>query len=266
MHCIRQLASHRPVQALTRATLDASMVDIHSHILPDIDDGARTWEMAIHMCHIAAEDGIEHMVATPHADNEYSYDRQYSSSLLHELGERIDRRIGLSLGCDFHFSYENLQELSLRPENYTIGRTPYLLVELSDFAVPPGISAKLAELMDWGLRPILTHPERNPLLQRTPERVLRWVAGGCIVQVTASALTGRWGKRAQQVAEWLLRKDAVHVLATDAHSVDGRPPILSAGRDAAAKIAGPDVADALVNANPRAIITGELLPYFPQVS
>jgi protein-tyrosine phosphatase len=242
------------------------MVDIHSHILPEVDDGARSWEMAIQMCEMAAQDGIEHMVATPHANHEYPYDRLQFASLLEQLGTRIQPRIGLSLGCDFHFSIENLEELIQQPGNFTIGSTPYMLIELSDFAIPPGISSKLEELMDWGLRPIVTHPERNPLLQRTPERVLRWVEHGCIIQVTASSFTGRWGKRAQSMAEWLLRRDAVHVLASDAHSLNSRPPILSAGRDAVAALCGQDVADVLVNGNPRAVIQGENLRYLPRAA
>jgi protein-tyrosine phosphatase len=241
------------------------MVDIHSHIIPGADDGARSWEIAVQMCQMAAQDGIEHMVATPHANYEFPYDRERFSGLLEQLGEKIEARIGLSLGCDFHFSFENLEGLIQSPQTYTIGITPYLLVELSDFAIPPGVSSKLQELMDWGLRPIVTHPERNPLLQRAPERVLRWVQHGSIVQVTASAFTGRWGRRAQEMAEWLLRRDAVHVLATDAHSLNSRPPILSAGRDAAARVCGQDIADALVEDNPKAIVQGERLPYFPEL-
>ncbi len=239
------------------------MVDIHSHILPEVDDGARSWEMAIQMCQMAAHDGIEHMVATPHANHEYPYSRQQFSSLLDELGTKIEPRIGLTLGCDFHFSFENLEALVRHPESYTVGKTPYLLVEFSDFAIPTGVSSKLQELMDWGLRPIVTHPERNPLLQQTPERVLRWVEHGCILQLTASAFTGRWGKRARAMAEWLLRRDAAHVLATDAHSLNSRPPILSTGRDAVAGLCGQELADVLVGGNPKAIVEGKPLPYLP---
>jgi protein-tyrosine phosphatase len=239
------------------------MVDIHSHILPDIDDGARSWEVAVQMCRMAAQDGIEHIVATPHANHEYPYRRKQFASMLEELQTKIEPKIGLSLGCDFHFSFENLEELIRDPGTYTIGKTPYLLVEFSNFSIPPGISSKLQELMDWGLRPIVTHPERNPLLQRAPERVLHWVECGCILQVTASAFTGRWGKRAQASAEWLLRKDAVHVLATDAHGLNSRPPVLSAGRDAVANLCGQEMADMLVAHNPKAIVNGDELPYFP---
>jgi protein-tyrosine phosphatase len=241
----------------------SAMVDIHSHILPEVDDGAESWEMAIHMCRIAAADGTDHMVATPHANDEYNYDREWLQGVLQELRQRAGSPPTLSLGCDFHFSYDNLQDLAQHPHRYTIEDTPYLLVELSDYAVPPGLGDMLLELQERNLQPILTHPERNPLLQRHPERVLAWANGGCIVQVTASALVGGWGEKARQVAEWLLKRSAVHVLASDAHSVDGRPPILSRGRDAVARVAGADVARALVEDNPRAIIRGEPLPYFP---
>ena len=240
------------------------MVDIHSHILPEVDDGAQSWEMAIHMCQMAAADGIEHMVATPHANDEFFYDRKWLSQLLEELQQRVGPSPRLYLGCDFHFSYDNLQALEQEPGRFTIGRTSYLLIELSDFAVPPGIAERIRGLLDSGLRPILTHPERNPLLQRAPKRVLEWADCGCIVQVTASSFTGRWGERAQKVAHWLLERQGVHVVATDAHNVDGRPPILSKARRVIAKAAGEDIAKALVEDNPLAIVTGKVLSYFPK--
>ncbi len=108
--------------------------------------------------------------------------------------------------------------------------------------------------------PIITHPERNAILQRGPERVLEWVDTGCLVQVTASALTGHWGAVARRVALWLLDHDAVHVLATDAHDDQNRPPILSEARDAVSKRFGADAARALVLDNPAAIVAGRPLP------
>ena len=239
------------------------MVDIHSHILPEVDDGAKSWEMSIHMCQMAAADGIDHLVATPHANDEFPYERKWLSALLNELQQRIGPAPRLSLGCDFHFSFENLEALEQDPSQFTIGHTSYLLIELSDFAVPPGIGHRIQSLIRSGLRPILTHPERNPLLQRTPQRVLEWAQFGCIVQVTASAFTGRWGERAEKVAHWLLERQGVHIVASDAHNVDGRPPILSKARKVIAKAAGDDVAEALVEENPRAVITDKILSYFP---
>jgi protein-tyrosine phosphatase len=252
-------ASAEPVES------DSPMIDIHTHILPEVDDGARTWEMAVQMCQAAAADGIEHMVATPHANDDYEYDRKIFLGLLDELSARIGPRPALSLGCDFHFSFDNVQKLRKEPEQFVIGSTGYLLVELSDFAVPPSITDTLVDLLQRGLTPIITHPERNSILLRKPERVLEWVRMGCAVQVTASALTGRWGRRGSEVAHFLLQHQAVHILATDCHNLEGRPPVLSAGRDAVAERYGAAVAEALVRTNPGAVIRGEELPYFPAV-
>jgi protein-tyrosine phosphatase len=242
------------------------MIDIHCHVLPDVDDGARSWDIALKMCAMAWEDGIEHIVATPHADNEYFYDRPYFEQILHKLSQATGAKPALSLGCDFHFSFDNIKEVLVKPGKFTIGKTPYLLVEFSDFSIPPTTEENLVKLMKNGLRPIITHPERNLILQRTPERVLDWVRLGCAVQVTANALTGRWGKKAEATAHLLFEREAVHILASDAHGLDSRPPILSVAREQARKIAGDLVADMLVTENPRAVINGEQLPYFPKIS
>jgi len=236
------------------------MIDIHCHILPDVDDGARSWDISLRMCAMAAEDGIEHIVATPHANSEYVYDRAYLQSVLEELQRRIGTRLELSLGCDFHFSYENIQDALRDPHRFTIGDTGYLLVEFSNFSIPPATGENLSNLIREGMTPILTHPERNPILQHSPELILEWAGLGCLVQVTGSALTGRWGRRARAVAEWLLEKNAVHVLATDAHGTDDRTPLLSSGRDAATNIVGKERAIALVDDNPRAIVSGLQVP------
>ena len=230
------------------------MVDIHCHILPDVDDGSRSWEMSVGMCQMALRDGIDHIVATPHANDEFYYDRPMYEDLLRQLSERVGHRPQLSLGCDFHFSFENIQDCIENPRRFAIGHTRYLLVELSDFSIPPTTEENLKKFLDMGLRPILTHPERNPLLQRTPERVLNWADIGVLIQVTANSLTGRWGRKAQSMTEWLLSQGAVHVIATDAHSLESRPPVLSKAREMAVKMIGAELADALVDRNPRAIV------------
>ena len=104
------------------------MIDIHCHILPEVDDGPKTWETSEAMCRMAAQDGIEHMVATPHANDRYYYDRAYLTSLLAQLQQRVGPLPRLSLGCDFHLSFENLQAALETPERWSIGNTRYLLV------------------------------------------------------------------------------------------------------------------------------------------
>lgn len=239
------------------------MIDIHSHILPGVDDGSKSWETSREMCRMAAADGIEHMVATPHANDHYCYNRDHLTNLLEQLKQESGGRPCLGLGCDFHLSYDNLTDLRLHPQKYLIEGSHYLLVELSNFAVPAQMDDCFAQMIETGTVPVITHPERNPVLRRTPQRVLRWAQLGCAVQVTAGVLTGLWGEGTRRAANWLFDRDAVHVLATDAHDTKRRVPILSAARDEVAKTYGQDVADALVDANPRAVISDQPLPYFP---
>ena len=236
------------------------MFDIHSHILPEVDDGPKSWEAAEAMCRMAAADGIEHMVATPHSNDRYFYDREYLSNLLQELQRRIGDRPKLSLGCDFHLSFENMQSALQDPTRYRIGNGRYLLVEFSNFSIPAQVDEWFTNMCQAGTTPIITHPERNPILQESPQRVLQWIELGCTVQVTGSIFTGSWGARARQVAEWLLQRKGVHFVATDAHDTERRPPVLSAARRALAKQFGEPIAHALVEANPQAVIKDTPLP------
>jgi protein-tyrosine phosphatase len=240
------------------------MIDIHCHILADVDDGPKSWEISEEMCRMAMADGIEHIVATPHANHRYPYDRTHLMGMLDSLRQRVGDAPQLSLGCDFHLSYENLQDAMVHPERYVIGNSRYLLVELSNYGIPVQIAQSYANLIAIGVTPIITHPERNPILQRAPQQVLQWVELGCAVQVTASALTGAWGEMASQAAQWLLKRDAVHFLASDAHDNKRRPPVMSEAREAVAELYGDAVANALVDENPQAVIRGRALPYFPQ--
>lgn len=216
------------------------------------------------MCRMAAADGITHQVATPHANDRYHYDRPYLQGLLDHLQSLIGPAPKLSLGCDFHLSYDNVQDALANPTRYAIAGTRYILVELSNYSVPMQTTDSFVKLGDIGLTPIITHPERNPILRESPQRVVEWAEQGFIVQVTGSALTGFWGDRTRRLAQWLLECNAVHILATDAHDTEKRVPVLSSARAAAAEICGQDVADALVEGNPQAIVNSQPLPYFPQ--
>jgi protein-tyrosine phosphatase len=240
------------------------VIDIHCHILPEVDDGPKSWETAESMCRMAAQDGIEHLVATPHSNDRYFYDREYLSHVLQNLQQRIGDTAKLSLGCDFHLSLENMQSALVTPEKYRIGSSRYLLVEFSNFSIPVQIDEWLGQMVEQGTRPILTHPERNPILQQTGERVLQWVQRGCAVQLTASALTGSWGAKAREMAYWFLKEKAVHFLATDAHDTVRRPPVLSEARKMVAKQFGEELADSLVEGNPSAVVNDQPLACFKE--
>src|SRR5437763_4045678 len=113
------------------------MIDIHSHILPGVDDGASSWVIAVEMVVAAAKDGIRHIVATPHSNAQFRYDRSAFADRLLELRKRVNVPIELSLGCDFNFSLDNVQAALDDWRQFCIGSGPYLLVEFSDYGIPP---------------------------------------------------------------------------------------------------------------------------------
>jgi protein-tyrosine phosphatase len=240
------------------------MIDVHCHLLPNVDDGAKSSEMAIEMCAVAKADGITHIVCTPHANDEYSYDRKQHEQRLSQLRSKIGNGLELSLGCDFHFSYDNIQAVIADPEEFVIANGDYLLVELSDFALSPAIFKALEQIVAMEIRPIITHPERNLLLQRHADQVIRFVEKGCAIQVTANSLTGHWGEGPRKMVHWMLDHQAVHIIASDAHDPKFRPPVMSQARDVVATSFGQEVANALVQDNPGAVVRGEALPWFPR--
>src|SRR5689334_22368422 len=132
------------------------MVDIHCHILPDIDDGSRSWEISEEMAKMAIADGITHIIATPHANAQYQYDRKRFSELLKQLQERVGGKLTFSLGCDFHISFENLNALFAAPAQFLIGDTKYLLIELNDYSIPPNYLQLLFRMRsELGITPVL---------------------------------------------------------------------------------------------------------------
>ena len=178
------------------------MIDIHCHLLPEVDDGPKSWDAAVEMCRMAAADGITHAVATPHANDRYAYDRAYLSGLLTNCGtvareDRSHAAIAIESGLRFASFLRESGTRPRQPHTYTIGETNYLLVELSNYSVPAQLADCFFRLGDRGLTPILTHPERNPILQQTPQRVLEWAEQGCLMQVTASIADRVLGRAAR---------------------------------------------------------------------
>ena len=199
------------------------MIDIHSHILPGIDDGVDSLEEAVQMAEMAIEDGISLVVGTPHANNRFPFHPELVQQRRNELQDRLGDRLRIATGCDFHLSAENLQALQLCPEDFTINHKDYLLVEFADFAIPPMIDDTLHQLFLARLQPVITHPERNGWIRSEPERLRRWMHLGCYVQVTAQAFLGRFGSKAQRAAEMWLDEGRVHFIASDAHNLESRP-------------------------------------------
>ena len=236
------------------------MIDIHHHLLPGFDDGAQDLDTSLAMARIAAEDGITHVVCTPHANNQYTYDLPAIEQRIAELQGRLDGEgvaLRLGRGCDFHLTYENIQQAKADPARYSVNGLGYLLVEIPDYSLPQGLTDTFYQLQLAGMTPILTHPERNPTLQGDDTRMAHWMRGGVLIQVTAGSVLGHMGRAAQKMAHRLLERRWVHFLATDAHNVTSRAPRLREAHDLVAARYGPDYAHLLCVTHPLAVFHGK---------
>lgn len=230
------------------------MIDLHCHILPGLDDGAKSMDESIAMARIAAEDGVHTIVATPHI-REHVYPVDFLLAMVAELNRQLtghDIAVTIIPGGDV-FAMLPLEQI----DKYRIGGTPYVLVEFPYSHIPASAGEILFQLVLRGLRPIITHPERNPSVLRDPQVLLDLLGEDILVQITADSLVGRFGREEQSCALHLLRQKAVHIIASDAHSVVGRVPKLSQGVQVAAKVVGREAALRLVRDNPGAVLAGE---------
>ena len=234
------------------------MIDLHCHILPGIDDGATDMQTSIDMARIAAEDGIETIVATPHI-KEVLHSTVKLRTLVAQLNVHLESQnipVEVLLGGDV-FALLN----PLRLKDYTINNSHYILIEFPHNYLPSNSREMLFSLAIQGLCPIITHPERNLAIMKKPDLLLDMLYGNVLVQITAGSLTGEFGRNEQACASYLLQKGAVHFIATDAHSSDFRRPVLSEGLKHAGKIIGKESAKKLVWDNPGAVLKDEpILP------
>jgi protein-tyrosine phosphatase len=235
------------------------LIDIHSHVLYGLDDGAKTIEDSVAMVRMAAESGTTDLVATPHANPKYRFDPALIKERLAEVSEASGNALRLHAGCDFHLSYDNIQDAIEHPEKYTINHHRYLLVEFSDLLIFNNTAEIFSRLQDAGMTPVITHPERNGLLRQRVELIAGWVASGACVQVTGQSLLGEFGRRAAEFARVLLDRQLVHFLASDGHDCEHRPPRLDRAHAWVKEQYGEALAESLCVSNPRAALAGDPL-------
>jgi protein-tyrosine phosphatase len=240
------------------------MIDIHHHLIYGVDDGPHDLETSLRMARMAAEDGITHVVCTPHANDVYRYQPAVNEERFAELRERLFGTIELSLGCELHVNADNVFEALANPPRFSINGGGYLLIELPGMVIPPHLTDTFFRLQAAGYTLVLAHPERYPALHSRPDILAEWMRHGCLTQVTASALYGRFGRNAETFANEMLARNWIHILATDAHNVDWRPPHLMHGYDYVADRAGAETANRLCIANPLAVAKGAPWPVQPE--
>jgi protein-tyrosine phosphatase len=235
------------------------MIDIHCHILPGIDDGAKTLDESISMARVAATLGTTDIVATPHANQHYSFDPEVIEQKVEELQRAVGDLVRIHVGCDFHLSATNIQDALANPTKYAINHRSYVLVEFSELLIPPTSGEIFARMRDAGMTPIITHPERNRHLQVGLEQIRAWVQDECLVQVTAQSFLGRFGKAAKEAADSLMNAGLVHFVASDAHDPENRRPDLRGAYGYIAETFGSAAAERLFVTNPGAALLGEPL-------
>lgn len=232
---------------------ELSMIDLHCHILPDIDDGAKNFDESVAMVRQAIADGVAAIVATPHLKDklfdpvEISRRVSWINHLLRQEGIALTIMPGAEVSTLFSPS---------QAKGFTINDTEYILLEFLPSHLPRNAGDLLAQFVEAGYKPIVAHPERNPSIMANPDLLGKVLGRNCYVQITAGSVIGEFGKEVQQCSHHLLRSGIVDVIASDAHSSLYRKPLLAEGVKCASEIIGAEAAQKMVFATPAKIISG----------
>ena len=238
------------------------MIDLHSHILPGVDDGADDLDEALEICRLSFEDGVRAMVATPHLRQEsfWNDDRNLLADRFKALRAAVrrtfDGEFEIHLGGEIALHDASLDEIALLPGGnlLTLAGTSYLLLEFDWRGLGPDPLEMLHEVVVAGFRPIIAHPERVSWLMQDRALVESMVDHGAMMQLTAMSVTGELGSRVQETSEWMLDAGLVHFLASDTHDPSLRRPGLARARAVVAERWGEPLAQALVHDHPRAVL------------
>ena len=234
------------------------MIDIHTHIIPEFDDGAKSWEEAEEMLHQAAEDGVEGMVATPHILNDKDFARE--DELLEKFQELQRRAVDAALNIELFLGSEvyAYPEMTFGSSFATLndnGR--YFLVEFPMNTVPVFIPERFFNFVLNGLIPIIAHPERNLSIIKNPQQAYDFVQRGALLQINAGSLRGVFGQSAQKTSELFMHANLVHFVASDAHSPNNRHPRLRETYEMVAHGWGVQRARNVFVDNPKKALVGE---------
>lgn len=238
-------------------------VDIHCHLLPGIDDGAKSWDESLAMARMAVADGIETIVLTPHQLGGFEHN---SGDLIRRTTKELQRilkenEIPLQVfpGADVRIENDLAERLQSGEVLTLADRNKYVLLELPHelyFTLEP----LLEQLRGISMTGILTHPERNQGLLKQPGQIEALVQGGCLMQITAGSLLGAFGPQAHDFSQWMLSEGLVHFVATDAHGVKSRRPLMRRAHDRVANFVDEEMADIVCRRNPSWAIEGREIP------
>jgi protein-tyrosine phosphatase len=236
------------------------VIDLHSHVLPGVDDGAKDLDETMQILRDAAADGTQTIAATPHVRHDYPTAPETMEAGVSEVRAAAEGIVSVLPGGEI-----DLLELDRPLEELTrfgLGGNPkYLLLEMPYLGWPLALHDEIFRLRAAGITPVLAHPERNPEVQERPELLEQTDAGGALVQLTAASVDGRHGRGPQRCARTLLSRQLAHLMASDAHG----PGIRAVGMGNAVRALDDSVlARWLTFEVPRTIIEGGIMPPFPK--
>lgn len=235
------------------------MIDLHSHILPEQDDGAQSLRESLAMARMAVDSGIRAMVATPHCADDRTREVYGAWQLLREALEENGIPLRLYLGMEI-FGTPDTARMLREGKLFTLNGSRYPLIEFSFRSDGEEESDILRSICRAGYRPLVAHPERYAYIQENPDLINRWHHMGCLFQVNRGSLLGRFGRHARETAFELVERGFATVIASDAHSYRMRTPWMEDVRQMLSEEISPLCAEVLLQENPRKILKNEELP------
>ena len=232
------------------------MIDIHSHVVWGVDDGAGSLEDSLTMLQDASGSGTTDIVATPHFNMQYPYQIEVAENRIKELAVHTGNQPRIYRGCEFLLSFENFEQLMDQSSLYTINGTHYLLVEWPVIYPASVVDTALRRLLSAGITPVVAHPERNPMLRDKFGQIEAWVELGCLMQLTALSITGGFGAAVRVTSFRFLDQGLAHVVASDTHDPVHRHPRLDEARKIIQARYSEHAAGILFDQNPRKVLEG----------
>ena len=232
------------------------MIDLHSHILPGIDDGSQSFEESLNMARLAVESGVTVMAVTPHCMNDRSKEVREKVLVLRDILKEAEIPLKLCMGMEI-FGTEYTSRLLREKRLFTLNKSKYPLVEFS-FSTSGESETEILHDMIWsGYRPLVAHPERYDFIRENPELTNIWRKMGCLFQINRGSLMGRFGSDIQNMAHSLVKRNFADIVASDAHSERMRTPYLKDVYDLITEKYSYDMGDKLFYYNPKKILKNE---------
>ena len=239
------------------------MIDIHCHILPNMDDGAENIEEACEMAYMAYQSGVTSIIATPHCMSGMfeNYNSTSYTNAIKSLQQELDYyniRVTILKGMEIYIGGQ-LELPRLLKKVHTINNSRYVLVEFNFDEGQDQVADYLSQIIKFGYIPIIAHPERYYFIQESPEILFEWKQKGYILQTNKGSILGRFGRPVKKMAHWMLDHDCIDIVASDAHGAEIRTPYMGEIYHYLSQYRSVEYANRLLQENPQKVIENKLL-------